>query len=61
MTDKETEEMIDLTKEDVDAVERAFRREEQEARFERWLDRVWNAVLVLCALAFLALAWWGTR
>lgn len=34
---------------------------EAEARFERWLDRVWNAVLVLCALAFIALAWWGTR
>ena len=61
MTDKETEEMIDLTKEDMDAVERAFAKEEAEERFERWLDRIWNAVLALGALAFLALVWWLVR
>lgn len=53
--------MVDLTKEDMDAVERAFAKEEAEERFERWLDRLWNAVLVLGALAFLALVWWLTR
>ena len=61
MTDKETGEMIDLTKEDMDAVERAFAKEEAEERFERWLDRIWNAVLALGALAFLALVWWLVR
>lgn len=61
MTDKETGEMIDMTKEDMDAVEKAFAEEEREERFERWLDRLWNAVLVLAALAFLALVWWLVR
>lgn len=53
--------MIDLTKEDMDAVEKAFEREEAEERFERRLDRLWNAVIVVAALAFLALVWWLVR
>ena len=50
-----------MTKEDMDAVEKAFEREEQEARFERFLDRLWNVVLVVAAAAFLALVWWLVR
>lgn len=53
--------MVDLTKEDMDAVAKASEREESEERFERFLDRVWNAVLVLGTLAFIALVWWLVR
>ena len=46
--------MIDLGKEDMDAVERAFAEEE---RRERVLDVLSGVLTVVGALAFLALCW----
>ena len=49
--------MIDLDKEDMDAVERAFAEEERAERRERVLDILSGVLTVVGALAFLALCW----
>ena len=49
--------MIDLDKEDMDAVERAFAEVERAERRERVLDVLSGALTVAGALAFLALCW----
>ena len=49
--------MIDMTKEDMDAVERAFEVEERAERRERVLDVLSGVLTVVGALAFLALCW----
>ena len=49
--------MIDLDKEDMDAVERAFADEERAERRERMLDMLSFVLTVAGALAFLALCW----
>lgn len=49
--------MIDLDKDDMDAVERAFAEEERAERRERVLDVLSGALTVAGALAFLALCW----
>ncbi len=49
--------MIDMTKEDMDAVERAFEEEERAERRERVLDILAGVLTVVGALAFLALCW----
>ena len=49
--------MIDLDKEDMDAVERAFAEEERAERRERVLDVLSGVLTVAAALAFLALCW----
>ena len=49
--------MIDLDKEDMDAVERAFADEELAERRERVLDVLSGVLTVAGAIAFLALCW----
>ena len=49
--------MIDMTKEDMDAVERAFEAEERAERRERVLDVLSGVLTVIGAAAFLALCW----
>ena len=49
--------MIDMTKEDMDAVARAFGDEERAERRERAL--AW--LIAAAGLAFLALCWWLVR
>ena len=49
--------MIDLDKEDMDAVERAFADEERAERRERMLDILSCVLTVACAIVFLALCW----
>ena len=49
--------MIDLDKEDMDAVERAFAEDERAERRERVLDVLSGVLTVAGALAFLALCW----
>ena len=49
--------MIDLDKEDMDAVERAFAEDELAERRERVLDVLSGVLTVAGALAFLALCW----
>ena len=49
--------MIDLDKEDMDAVERAFAYDERAERRERVLDVLSGVLTVAGALAFLALCW----
>lgn len=49
--------MIDLDKEDMDTVERAFAEEERQERRERVLDVLSGVLTVVGALAFLALCW----
>lgn len=49
--------MIDLGKEDMDAVERAFAAEERAERRERALDALSCVITVAAAIVFLALCW----
>ena len=49
--------MIDLDKEDMEAVERAFAEDERAERRERVLDVLSGVLTVAGALAFLALCW----
>ena len=51
--------MIDLGKEDMEAVERSFADEDraERERRERVLDVLSGVLTVACALAFLALCW----
>lgn len=49
--------MIDLDKEDMDAVERAFADEELAERRERMLDMLSCVLTVAGAIVFLALCW----
>ena len=49
--------MIDLDKEDMDAVERAFADEERAERRERMLDMLSCVLTVAGAIVFLALCW----
>ena len=49
--------MIDLDKEDMDAVERAFADEERAERRERVQDMLSCVLTVAGAIAFLALCW----
>lgn len=49
--------MIDLDKEDMDAVERSFAEEDRAERRERVLDVLSGLLTVAGALAFLALCW----
>ena len=49
--------MIDLDKEDMDAVERSFAKDERAERRERVLDVLSVVLTVAGALAFLALCW----
>ena len=63
MIDKETGEMVDLTKEDMDAVAKAFRREERRTRIKRllFLHRCLMSVVVAACALVLALVWWLIR
>ena len=49
--------MIDLDKEDMDAVDRAFAEYERAERRERVLDVLSGVLTVAGAIAFLALCW----
>lgn len=49
--------MIDLDKDDMDAVDRAFAEVERAERRERVLDVLSGTLTVAAALAFLALCW----
>ena len=49
--------MIDLDKEDMDAVERAFEADERQELRERVLDILSGVLTAVGALAFLALCW----
>ena len=49
--------MIDLDKEDMDAVERAFAEDERAERRERVLDVLSGVLTVAGAIAFLTLCW----
>ena len=49
--------MIDLDKEDMDAVERSFAEDELAERRERVLDVLSGVLTVAGAIAFLALCW----
>ena len=49
--------MIDLDKEDMDAVELAFAEDERAERLERVLDVLSGVLTVAGAIAFLALCW----
>ena len=49
--------MIDLDKDDMDAVERAFAEDERAERRERVLDVLSGVLTVAGALAFLAICW----
>ena len=49
--------MIDLDKEDMDAVERAFAEEDRAERRERVLDVLSGVLTVAGVLAFLAICW----
>ena len=49
--------MIDLDKEDMDAVERAFAEDERAERRERVLDVLSGVLTLAGAIAFLALCW----
>ena len=49
--------MIDLDKEDMDAVERAFAEDERAERRERVLDVLSGVLTVAGAIVFLALCW----
>ena len=49
--------MIDLDKDDMDAVERAFADEERAERRERMLDMLSCVLTVAGAIVFLALCW----
>ena len=49
--------MIDLDKEDMDAVERAFADEERAERRERMLDMLSCVLTVAGAIVFLAICW----
>ena len=49
--------MIDLDKEDMDAVERAFADEERAERRERVLDMLSCVLTVAGSIVFLALCW----
>ena len=49
--------MIDLDKEDMDAVERAFADEERAERRERMLDMLSCVLKVVGVIVFLALCW----
>ena len=49
--------MIDLDKEDMDAVERWFAEDERAERRERVLDVLSGVLTVAGAIAFLALCW----
>ena len=49
--------MIDLDKEDMDAVERAFAEDERADRRERVLDVLSGVLTVAGAIVFLALCW----
>ena len=49
--------MIDLDKEDMDAVERGFAEDERAERRERVLDVLSGLLTVAGAIAFLALCW----
>ena len=49
--------MIDLDKEDMDAVERGFAEDERAERRERVLDVLSGVLTVAGAIAFLALCW----
>ena len=49
--------MIDLDKEDMDAVERSFAEEDRAERRERVLDVLSGVLTVAGAIAFLALCW----
>ena len=49
--------MIDLDKEDMDAVERAFAEDERAERRERVLDVLSGVLTLVGAIAFLALCW----
>ena len=53
--------MIDMTKEDMDAVARAFEEEELAERRERALDNALAWLIAAAGLAFLALCWWLVR
>ena len=49
--------MIDLDKDDMDAVERGFAEDERAERRERVLDVLSGVLTVAGAIAFLALCW----
>ena len=49
--------MIDLDKEDMDAVERGFAEDERAERRERVLDVLSGVLTLAVAIAFLALCW----
>ena len=49
--------MIDLDKEDMDAVERGFAEDERSERRERMLDVLSGVLTLAGAIAFLALCW----
>ena len=49
--------MIDLDKEDMEAVERAFAEDERSERRELVLDVIDGVLTVVGAIAFLALCW----
>ena len=49
--------MIDLDKEDMDAVERGFAEENRAERRERVLDVLSGVLTIAGAIAFLALCW----
>ena len=49
--------MIDLDKEDMDAVERGFAEDERAERRERVLDVLSGVLTLAGAIAFLALCW----
>ena len=49
--------MIDLDKEDMDAVERSFAEEDRAERRERVLDVLSGVLTIAGAIAFLALCW----
>lgn len=53
--------MVDMTKEDMDAVARAFEDEERRERRERAIEHALTWLVVAAALAFLALCWWLAR
>ena len=49
--------MIDLDKEDMDAVERGFAEDERSERRKRVLDVLDGVLMLAVAIAFLALCW----
>ena len=49
--------MIDLDKEDMDAVERSFAEEDRAERRKRVLDVLDGVLMLAVAIAFLALCW----